>query len=201
MRSLIDPPAPRFRRLLQLVAILVLVAGVPVGLLIWDGLTDENAPVDVGLILGNTVHPDGTPSARLAARLDRALELFKDGSVPLLIVSGAVGREGHDEATVMRDYLVGKGVPSERVIVDSDGRTTWASARNTHEIMHQRGITRLVVITQYFHVPRSKLAARRFGIATVTGAHAKHIEWRDLFSLAREVSAYLHYLIRPTNET
>jgi vancomycin permeability regulator SanA len=161
----------------------------------------KTTPGDVGLVLGNTVHPDGKPSARLAARLDRALELFKDGSVPLLIVSGAVGREGHDEATVMRDYLVGKGVPSERIIVDSDGRTTWASALNTHAIMHQRGMTRLVVITQYFHVPRSKLAARRSGIPTVTGAHARHIEWRDFYSIAREVPGYLRYLLRPTDET
>ena len=201
MLNLTDPARRWSRRLLRVIATLVLVAGVPIGLLIWDGVTDENAPVDAGLILGNAVHPDGTPSARLAARLDRGHELFKDGSVPLLIVSGAVGREGHDEATVMRDYLVRKGVPSERIIVDSAGRTTWSSARNTHAIMHQRGMTRLVVITQYFHVSRSKLAARRSGIATVTGAHARHLEWRDLYSIAREVPGYFRYLIRPTDET
>jgi hypothetical protein len=42
MLKFANPLAPWSRRLLRVLAILVLVAGVPVGLLIWDGLSDEN---------------------------------------------------------------------------------------------------------------------------------------------------------------
>lgn len=137
---------------------LLLLAGVPAiallatAVLLWDGLHDEIRPADVALVLGNTVNPDGTPSDRLAARLDRSLELFQQGTFPLIIVSGAVGKEGHDEATVMRDYLTARGVPSSQIIVDSAGNTTFASAKNTAVIMRQKRLKSVLVISQYFHV-------------------------------------------------
>ena len=37
------------------------------------GLHDEAGLADVVVVLGNTVHPDGSPSARLRARLDKAI--------------------------------------------------------------------------------------------------------------------------------
>ena len=72
-------------------------------------LSDELEKADVALVLGNKVEPDGTPSARLAARLDRTAELYHEGYFPLVIVSGGTGKEGYPEGTAMRDYLVNKG--------------------------------------------------------------------------------------------
>ncbi len=92
--------------------------------LVSDGLTDELGNADAGLVLGNTVNREGQPSARLRARLDRALVLYRGGYFPLIVVSGAIGKEGHDEASVMHDYLVKRGIPPNRVVVDSEGRTT-----------------------------------------------------------------------------
>lgn len=166
------------------------------GALVWDGLHDELTPADLGLVLGNTVYPDGTPSPRLAARLDRTLELYRQGTFPLILVSGAVGKEGHDEALVMRDYLVSRGVPSSQVLVDSAGRTTFASAKNTRSLMDQRQIHRVLVVSQYFHVPRAKLALRRFGISAVYSAHARFFEARDLYSIPRELVGFLRYAWR-----
>jgi vancomycin permeability regulator SanA len=167
-----------------------------VAVLVWDGLHDDVRPADLGLVLGNTVYPDGTPSPRLAARLDRALELYREGVFHSVLVSGAIGEEGRDEALAMRDYLLHRGVPEADVLVDSKGGTTFDTAANTKRLMDQRGLHSVVVISQYFHLPRARLALRRFGVETVYSAHARYFELRDIYSAPRELIGFLRYALR-----
>lgn len=44
--------------------------------LIAAGLLADGPEADVAVVLGNTVAPDGRPSPRLAARLDRAYDCY-----------------------------------------------------------------------------------------------------------------------------
>lgn len=164
------------------------------------GLRDDLAPADVGLVLGSKVELDGKPSTRLQARLDRTLELYRAGYFPVVIASGGFGKEGYDEAVVMRDYLVAGGMPRDRVIVDGHGDNTFESARNARRIARERNLQSVLVVTQYFHVPRSRLALRRFGIAEIHSAHARIYEFRDTYSALRESLGYLAYLVRPYGE-
>lgn len=177
----------------------VLTATVPAGLataaLLADGLTDERGASDVAVVLGNRVGPDGRPSPRLRARLDRAIELHRQGRVRAVIASGGTGREGYDEAVAMRNYLVQHGVPASAVIVDSAGVDTRATAVNAPAIMQSRGWRSATVVTQYFHVPRSKLALRQQGVDEVRGAHPAYFEPRDLYSIPREVVGYVAYMV------
>jgi uncharacterized SAM-binding protein YcdF (DUF218 family) len=164
--------------------------------LIIAGLRDDIGKADVALVLGNTVQRDGTPSARLRARLDKTLELYRAGYFPTIIVSGGVGKEGYDEAAVMRDYLIQHDIPANRIITDSVGATTYASAQNTRRIALQQHIESVFVISQYFHVPRSRLALQRFGFSTIHSAHADYVELRDIYSAPRELIGYVRYLFR-----
>lgn len=161
-----------------------------------DGFTDEGEKADVALVLGNMVHPSGEPSARLKARLDEAVAVYRAGLAPVLLVSGGVGKEGHDEAKVMGEYLRAQGIPPEAIVIDSEGWTTGHSARNTAAWMRRRGATRAIVVTQYFHVARSRLALRQCGVRTVYGAHPSFFELRDPYSLAREVAGWYAYRFR-----
>jgi vancomycin permeability regulator SanA len=160
------------------------------------GLHDHLGRADVGLVLGSKVQRDGTPSPRLRARLDRTLELYRAGYFPAVIVSGATGSEGYDEALVMRDYLVSHGIPAEHVIVDSGGTTTFASAQNAIQIARERRFESFFVVSQYFHLPRARLALQRFGVLTVYSAHARIFELRDIYSSPRELVGYVSYLFR-----
>jgi vancomycin permeability regulator SanA len=162
-----------------------------------DGLNDELRPADIGIVLGNRVLWNGQPAASLQARLDKTAELYQDGYFPQVIVSGGVGRSGYDEAVVMRDYLVRQGVPVEMIHVDSDGYDTYQTTRNAAMFMDQNSIKRAMLISQYFHLTRAKLAARRFGISVVYGAHADYFHARrDPWSIVREVLGVYAYLLR-----
>jgi len=175
------------------------IVGLPLlatALLVMAGLHDEVGTADVALVLGSKVELDGRPSTRLRARLDRTLELYRAGRFPKIITSGGIGKEGFDEASVMRDYLVANGVPREHIIVDSGGMNTFASAKNTLRIARQRNFKSVFVVSQYFHIPRARLALHRFGISTVYSAHAHIYEFRDTYSSFREFFGYLSYLLR-----
>lgn len=164
-----------------------------------SGLTDDIHQADVAVVLGNQVKRNGQPSARLQARLDRAAELFEEGVFPNVIVSGGFGAEGFDEAVVMKQYLINQGLPSHRIYLDRQGLTTALTARNSARIMQTNGWSRTLVISQYFHIPRTRLAFEQHGLTPIYAAHANFFEFRDLYSTAREVVGYGGYLLRNTN--
>lgn len=186
----------RIRKCLLALGVVVLVLVLGTAVLAIDGLCDRLGKADVALVLGSKVELDGTPSVRLRARLDRTLELYRQGYFPAVIASGGVGREGYDEAVVMKDYLVSHGIPEDHVMVDGKGDTTFMSARNTLEIMRKRELGSVLVVSQYFHLPRSRMALKRFGITTVYSAHAHLFELRDFYSAPRELFGFLSYFFR-----
>jgi vancomycin permeability regulator SanA len=165
-------------------------------LVVADGLTDDIHAADVAIVPGNTVERDGRPSARLRARLDQALTLYRQGLFPDVIVSGGVGSEGFDEAEVMKRYLVENGMPESHIHVDGGGATTYLTAGNAARMMRENGWRSAMVVSQYFHVPRMRLALKRSGITPVFSAHAQYFELRDVYSIAREVIGYGAYLLR-----
>ena len=161
--------------------------------IITDGLTDENTKTDVAVIYGNTVHEDGSLSERLKARLDRGIQLYTDSLTDLLFVSGGLGKEGFYEGTKMQEYLVEKGIPAEKIVVDNQGNNTQLTTQN---FVKKFGTKKsVVVVSQYHHISRAKLAFRNHGIKNVSGAHADYFEIRDIYSCIREFFGYYSYLL------
>ena len=195
------PARPRLGSLLRL-ATLGLTLGLAaattaVSLVALSGLLAEPARSDAAVILGNKVERSGRPSPHLRARLDRGLELYRAGTVRWLIVSGGLGVEGFQEADVMGDYLEARGVPPERVLRDPEGVTTFATAQNTRRLFAERGLESAVVVSQYFHVPRARIALRRAGVEQVSGAAARlEVGRREPYSLLRELAALPYYALR-----
>jgi vancomycin permeability regulator SanA len=184
------------RRLLKCLFILILLACGGAALLIGNGLHDRLGPADVCLVLGNAVYKDGRPSNRLKARLDKAAELYKQGLFAHVLVSGGVYHRNAPEGTAMKAYLVRQGIPEGAILVDNEGADTRSSARNTAALLKARGWTSVLAVTQYFHIPRTRLALRQEGIPTVYSAHADYLEQRDLYSIVRELAGYPAYFFR-----
>lgn len=187
----------RFTKLL-LRTFLAVVCAFMLGtlLLVGAGLRDDVGKADAALVLGSKVELTGVPSQRLKARLDKTVELYQAGYFPWVIVSGGLGKEGFDEALVMRDYLTAHGIPQDQVIMDNQGHTTFDSAVNTRRILREKNLKSVFVVSQYFHLPRSRLALTRSGINAVHSASPRYFEMRDLYSAPRELIGYGSYLFR-----
>jgi vancomycin permeability regulator SanA len=184
----------RLLRALAAAIVLILLAAIALAA---TGLLTRARPADVAIVLGNTVLPSGKPSPRLAARLDRAYDCFAAKQCRILFVSGGVDPAGADEAAVMRDYLLARGVPADRIVTDSAGVDSWSTARHASAYMREHGYVSALAVTQYFHVPRTLLALRRHGVADVSGGYPRFFEWRDLYSTFRELPAVAWYGLRP----
>lgn len=165
-------------------------------IIVTDGLNDDLANVDTAVVLGNKVELDGQPSNRLQARLDKAAELYEEGYFEYIVVSGGIGEEGFDEAKVMKEYLVNKAIPAEIILEESNGYNSYMTAENTSAIMKDLNLESVLVISQYFHISRTKLAFTKLGFEEVYSAHAEIFEVRDFYSIIREFPAYYKYLFK-----
>jgi vancomycin permeability regulator SanA len=159
-----------------------------------DGLTDEIAKTDAAVVLGNTVERNGQPSERLKARLDKAVELYENNLVGKIIVSGGFGAEGFEEADVMRSFLIAKNIPESDIILDRDGYDTHKTAVNTRAIMQANNFRSVTIVSQYFHITRTRLAFQKEKIENIYAAHANYFELRDLYSMVREFTGFYTYL-------
>ena len=158
------------------------------GIAAW-GLDDGIARADVVVVPGNTIAPDGTPSPRLRARLDAAVRVYRQGAAPVILVSGGLGAEGFDEAASMAAWLRAQGVPDAAIVQDPAGVDTAATAAHTAAYLRAHGGRTALVATQWFHVARTQVLLSRQGVDVVGSVHARYLEPRDAWSLAREVPA------------
>jgi vancomycin permeability regulator SanA len=185
-----------FRLIFRLITLALLVL---IGTAIWivyDGLDDQGTHADVAVVPGNGIKRDGTPGPILRDRLDRAIELYDKGEFPLIIVSGATKLGGYDEPAAMSNYLVEHQVPATAVIQDKVGIHTSETGDDVARIMHARGLHSVMVVTNYYHVTRTKLALRHAGIHDIEQAHVGVVRKDDAPMLAREVLALYYYLGR-----
>ena len=111
----------------------------PLAQIVFFGTTDYRRPADVAVVFGAQVHPAAAPSSTLTWRVDTAVELYREGLVDRLVMSGGVGESGYDEALVMRDMAVERGVPASAIVVDSQGVNTEATVANSVRLFAARG--------------------------------------------------------------
>ncbi|MDH6227105.1 MULTISPECIES: ElyC/SanA/YdcF family protein [Streptomyces] len=116
----------------------------------------------VAMVFGAGLWGD-EPSPYLAHRLDTAAELYADGRIRAVLVTGDNSREEYDEPDAMRAYLVEHGVPDSRIVSDYAGFDTWDSCARAKRVF---GVDEAVLITQGFHVRRAVALCEEAGIAS-----------------------------------
>jgi vancomycin permeability regulator SanA len=124
---------------------------------------DDVPPRPVAIVLGAGVR-GSSPSPALASRLDGAVALFEAGRVEHLLMSGDNSRKDYDEVTVMRDYALARGVPSESITRDYAGFSTYETCFRARDVF---GVSAAVIVTQDFHLARAIYTCRQLGIDTV----------------------------------
>lgn len=107
-------------------------------------------------------------------RIDAAAELFAHGKVDTLIVSGDNHAHGYNEPEDMKNALLAKGIPADRIYPDYAGFRTLDSVVRAKEIFGQDSI---IVISQRFHNQRAIFLAGHHGIDAI-GFNAPDVELR-----------------------
>jgi uncharacterized SAM-binding protein YcdF (DUF218 family) len=163
---------PPRRSLRSIVGMVLLVAGIVYTVALTAVLVtsqhDQRRPVDAIIVLGAAQY-NGRPSPVLRARLDHAIGLYREGYAPLIVVTGGVGRgDTLSEAIVGRRYLIAREVPDESVIAQPVGRNTRSSMTAVGQWLHGRGLRRVLLVSDPFHMLRLRLEARRIALEAYT---------------------------------
>ena len=158
--------------------------------IVTDGLCDSGQNADLGVILGSKVNENGTLSERLEKRLETGADLYKKHRVKIILVSGGLGKEGFYEGDKMKEFLISKGVPDSIILVDNKGNNTRLTVQNTLKYQKKYPFKSIIVVSQYFHVTRTKKLFKNVGFHKVTSVSPRYFEWRDLYSIVREFPAY-----------
>jgi uncharacterized SAM-binding protein YcdF (DUF218 family) len=152
----------------------LLVAGGATTFRIWQqGESDERGPADAIVVLGAAQY-DGRPSPVFAARLDHAIELWKQGVARSFVVTGGrIPGDRTTEAAVARAYAIAHGVPAEAILGEDQARNTLASLRSVAKLMRDHDLRSAVFVSDPTHMLRvlrlaSDLGVRGYGSPTRT---------------------------------
>ncbi len=132
---------------------------------VWSvGNSDQARPVDAIVVLGAAQY-DGRPSPQLRARLDHAVELWKRGVAPLVVVTG--GNQPGDrftEASASASYLSQHGVTSAAILQENRGHSSWESLVGVARLLNERDASRVLLVSDPFHSLRIRLVAQELGL-------------------------------------
>lgn len=196
----------RLRRMIQfgLLAVVVL-AGIGVAAIVMLAIAiysqarhDETAPADAIVVMG-TAQWDGRPSPTFKARLDQAYDLYQERQAPLIVLTGGTGAgDQYSEAEVGWNYLLERGVPTNAMVAVTVGRTSLQSLRQADVVLRQRSATRVLLVSDAFHMFRIKRMAEDLGLSPLASPTqtspiraGSPLEYRYM---ARELFAYLAYV-------
>jgi uncharacterized SAM-binding protein YcdF (DUF218 family) len=118
------------------------------------------------------------PSTALRRRLDRGIQLLREGAAPLLVLTGG-GAGPVAEAEIMRDAALARGVPPAALLIEPRSRNTYENARETAVLLGSRGLRSVLLVSDRLHLPRAMIMFYLAGlhIAGCAGVAPPSIIW------------------------
>ena len=126
---------------------------------LYEGIEYKQQPLDVAIILGsNKAH---------IYRLPYAVEVYKNGLVSKIIVSGGrnIGNANMVEADYLKEKAIEFGIKKEDILVENKAMTTWENMKLSRELMIKNNMfktcIKIAIVTSSFHMRRSIMIAER----------------------------------------
>lgn len=157
---------------------------------------DEAQPADAIAVFGAAEY-GGRPSPVLHARLDHAVDLYREQIAPVVITLGGGSDKdsGMTEGGVGRDYLLANGVPYESIVAEIRSVDTEQQVDRLAEIAQARNLKRIVVVSDGTHLFRIEKLCEAAGLTVFTSPRAAlgHIDDYDL------AGRYMHEMLSYTS--
>jgi SanA protein len=156
--------------------VLVLLPRVVTGVSAWNRVFKaESAPTtQVAIIFGAGLRRDGSPTAVLRDRVQTGVDLYFDGKVEKLLMSGDNSTPFYNEPEAMRQYALSLGVPIDDIVLDYAGSRTYDTCYRANAIF---GLDNALLVTQSFHLPRALFLCNSLGVEA-SGVEANNLNYR-----------------------
>jgi len=169
-----------------LVLLLAWLLGV-IAWIFWVGERDQASNADAIIVLGAAAY-DAKPSPVFQERIRHGLDLYRAGYAPLLIFTGGYGGSGarFSESQVARRYALREGIPDDAILIETASRNTEQNLVEARRLMEQRGLHRVIIVSDPLHMARALRLSRALGIEALgsstpsTRFRSFHTSWRFL---------------------
>jgi uncharacterized SAM-binding protein YcdF (DUF218 family) len=148
-----------------LIAIVILYLGVTFAQVWWASRGNDTSPASAIVVMG-AAQWNGVPSPVLKGRLDHAVDLYRRGVAPVIIVTG--GKQSGDSVTQALSgfsYLRDQGVPEAAIRIEVDGTNSFEELSASAAILRKAGIgDSVVIVSDPYHALRVEEIAREVGL-------------------------------------
>ncbi|KEZ79175.1 vancomycin high temperature exclusion protein [Salinisphaera hydrothermalis] len=142
---------------------------------------------DFAVVLGTSPYTHtGNPNALFTNRIKAAAQLYHDGRVRHLLVSGANPSRAYNEPRKMYQALRRRGVPDSAITLDYAGFRTLDSIVRAQRIF---GLNAFVIVSQRYHEYRALFLAQHEGIEAIGYTWPEEDRRQPLRTEAREYLA------------
>jgi uncharacterized SAM-binding protein YcdF (DUF218 family) len=141
----------------------------------WRYIPEDLPNAEAIVVLGGAVRAQEYPRpwVDVLEEGDRPLhgaQLYLQGKAPLVILSGGridwFGPRGA-EADDMAEIMAAMGVPRTAMVLERTSINTYENAVNVKQILDQRGINQVLLVTSAVHMPRSLAIFKKQGIDAI----------------------------------
>ncbi len=179
----------------MLAAILIFILGTALSIVSYSE-KDETRQADAAIVLGASVY-DNSPSPVFCERINHAVELYKDGYVKAIIMTGGVG-EGNirSEADIAREYAEQQGVPEDVIFKEESSSITAGNLENAKKVMSEQNFSTALIVSDPLHMKRAMLYADDLGMTAYSSPTPTSLyrSWKTkLPFLMREEFFYIGY--------
>lgn len=174
----------RFKKFLIRLSIVVVVISVILALVansIVERATDQQVYADVqaipanrvGLLLGTSrLLSNGKPNQYFDNRIDAVVQLINARKIQFVLISGDNSRPDYNEPKDMKEALMKRGLPENRIFLDFAGFRTYDSVYRIKAIFGQSQFT---IISQEFHNRRAIYIAQQLHLNAI-GYNARSVD-------------------------
>ncbi len=149
---------------------------------------------DCAIVFGAGVRRNGSPSPAVERRVRAAADLYRDGRVQRVLLSGGKGDiDRPSEASVMRRVALTQGIAPEDLVLEEQSTSTLENLMFSYPLL--QGCQRVMLVSDRYHLARIELLARLIGWRNVSAVGAGEDPPLPtlLRSIAREIVGILYY--------
>jgi len=161
----------------------------------WKYLPQDKIPeADAIVVLGGGTVSAQSPRQTVEIngagdRMIYAAHLYHEGKAPLLILSGGSitwldGRQS-SIAGEMKEILSALGVPDDAMVLQEKSQNTHEDAVYSNEVLREKGIKRIILVTSAMHMPRAVALFEHEGLEVIpapTDFTVTEEDWNNLVS-------------------
>lgn len=133
---------------------------------------------DTAIILGAKSYKEASFNPCLVSRVKTGETLLKKSHVKYLLMSGGTDTEDQrNESETMKEIAIKDSIAESQIILENKSTSTFENIKNSKYVMEQRGLKTAILVTEPFHIARTRLIAKSLGLNATYEAAATSPCW------------------------